>query len=350
MKKRNLIKRFVLFLIACMVSAGCAIDQFETVPEKTARVLLVRPYDFWNREAGVNIVGPLKTGKHNHGAGPCVGYDIDISIQRRKMTAMEIKVADHINLKVFPEISWRMIPSAVDLAVVHYLPSDAIFIKKDDNPPEAFVPSTLNQTEIVNVPIEVIFDRNVRPYAEEVIRDFIDQFPSKEIKPEAMKMILPKLITRLQGIKIPKIKITESGEAIFPDVQVENGRMKYDGLTICILDVIDIQGVTVRYQNPDSIQNKIDEIGEWKARVIGLNAELDQWKIKKQTRIDEAMQARLAAINIKLALEANPHLRSLRRLKKFRLLAEEAEEGNNTEVWLVPTAMMVLWLPNGAQI
>ena len=59
-----------IFAVAIFMSLFTSCESFENVKEKTERVLVQRPHEVWNREAGVNIpTEALGTGQWKHGTG-----------------------------------------------------------------------------------------------------------------------------------------------------------------------------------------------------------------------------------------------------------------------------------------
>ena len=343
MRIREIRSISMIFVACVLMFTGCALDHRDTVPAKTERITLEREHAFLVRSEGVPVLnGPWTMQKHNHGNGPCVAYDFDMSIQNYENT-LKVKTRDNINMPVTLEVSWQMISGSTMIAALNFMPSDRIGVvtEKDGKQIiERFTAGTGNSIQHVTVPIEIIFERNVQDFLDEVGRDVIDRQLSKGFEREVVSLdVMSELKKRLKSIRLPRVIFDPKVGVVFPDVKYEGTKLIYDGPTVCILDVIDINRIMVRQQNPDFINDEITKISELEAEVTGLRAELGQWETRKKTRLKAAEHARQTSINIGKALELNPLMPQLQRLNNWKVIIASAKADNNTKFRFVPIEM-----------
>lgn len=326
---------FLSFFSMLFFLSGCGMDNYENVPEKTERVCLGRPYAIYNRDAGVEVSQvPLETGQRNHGNGPCAAYDFSMAIQSAPLH-LEVKTADNINMPFDLDVGFRVREGkSIDLAL-NYMPP---ILEKDGNLKEL---SRLNFVEIIQVPINKIFEQNIFPFADEASRDVIDSYRSKDIRiGELSQTIKIKLIERLAKHKIPKV-VFKDGQFIYPEIKFVKGKPTWDGPSICITDCIEIVRVSIKnYKNPNFINTEINKIEAEKTEVQKLQSELKQWKTKKKIKMTEADHARKTAVNIKEMLKRYPHMMKLQKLKNLENVESNAQPGDSTEIYFVPENMM----------
>lgn len=336
-------KRLLPIALMCVLTvatlSGCGLDNFGNVGTrgsgKVERVLLKRPYAFFNRNAGVEIPSqPLHVGQWNHGNGPTAAYDFDVSIQKASWQ-IQVKTKDNTNLPVTIECSYRMIPGKTVDAALNYMPADML---TDEDGERVRRLSGANRIQVLNVPVEVIFARNVKYDLDEVARDIIDGYTNKNMDRDRLSRLMKgDLVKRLKQHKIPATTLDETGKPVFPDIFVDKktGEVKWNGPSIAITDVMEIQVVTMRYRNPKVIEDKINEIEILKSEITGLNSDLAGWKYKREKKIKEAMHAREVALNLSEALKKNPRMKKAQRIKKLESIIDKAKKGTNTSIHLV---------------
>ncbi|GEM_PF-4495923 len=344
-KNRNIAALLILIVSLVMLS-GCGIDNRDTVAPKTERVTLQRAYAFpllWRTEGIPVINGPWTMQKYNHGDGPCVAYDFDMSIQTYVVT-MKIKTKDNLNLPVTFEMSWQMKENSSLIAALNFLPTDRIgrVLKTNGGQVIAkrFTPGTGNNIEKIKVPVELIFERNVQDFFDEVGRDVVDVQLSKAFNRKIVaRDVMIELEKRLRSVRLPEVRYEAGKGVIFPDVHYEGTELIYSGPTVCALDIIDINQIVVSFENPDFINKQIIKTNELETTVSGLRSDLMGWATKKETRLTEARHARQTALNIKAALALNPLMPQLQRYNNWKKIIAEAKEGNNTRFRFVPVDM-----------
>lgn len=320
----------LLSVIGVLLMSSCGMDNYDTVKGKTERVVLERPYAYWTRNVGGEVVPrSLTMGQWNHGNGPAVAYDFDVSYRRNGMK-IEIKTKDNSNLTVYLTYSWRIKPGRALDAALSFMPSDYV--------PEL---SDRNTVQVVDVDENVMLIRNVLPYMDEVARDCIDEYRSIDIDRDAIgQVVLQNLIRRLQQHKIPKV-VLRNGKPAYPKITLDpkTGNPVWNGPSIDITEVLEISRISMNYTNPSVINAQIDKIAGLQSSIVSKKAELSQWKYKREQKANEARHARQVALNLKDALAKNPRMLKQQRLRNLKEIIENAKAGTNTKVILVPKQM-----------
>jgi hypothetical protein len=169
-------KNLILFCcLAAVFLSSC--DNYEIVPEKTERIAFKRPYEFINREDGVNISErPLLPGKRNHDAGPCIAYDFDMSIHTVSYSTT-VWMADNIEQPFTVTFSFAMLPGKSLDAALNFMPTDSL----KDSDGNILVPNGSNSVQVTKVPIQVIYARNMYPLLTLAARDVIDENRSENV-------------------------------------------------------------------------------------------------------------------------------------------------------------------------
>lgn len=317
-------RNLIIIVLAAMSLASC--DNYEIVPEKTERIALMRPYEFINREEGVKITETaFLPGKRNHGNGPCIAYDFDMSIQTVKYKTT-VWMADNIEQPFEVTFSYAMLPGKSLDAALNFLPVDSL--KDEDG--ETLVPSGSNSVQVTKVPISVIYARNMYPLLALASRDVIDQNKSESVNiVELSDKIKRRANEIMASVQYPRV-------ILGPD-----GKPKYDTKQkIAITDVMQLVAVTFsHYEQPEIIRNVISQIEENKNTVDELKEQKNQKNIQKQQKIYEAQKLAEITNNTKRLLAENPQFLAY---KKYESLKKMLEKGNNhnTEVVFIPLKAM----------
>lgn len=311
-------------LVFAALLTGCGFDNYETVPEKTERVLVKRPYAFFNRTAGVEILGPLIPGKRNHSNGPVVAYDVDMSLQTSKHQ-MQVKVADNIMQPFQIGVTWQIKPGQSVPLVLNFHRPD-LYEDGDVN----VELSRMNNVQNWNINLNLIYTINLQPFIEMAARDVIDEFTSENVEINLLAVKIKQRIEQvLINIKFPATVLDESGQSVFDPSQL-----------ISILDVVDISAVTILgYQQPDLIRDQITAIEQLKNEAKKLEEQKEQKKIDKAQKIYEAQKLAEINNNTKKLLKSRPNLLPY---KKYASLKEIIEKGESsgTELILLPVGQM----------
>lgn len=314
----------VISILMIFVLIGC--DAYENVPGKTERVLAKRPYAFFSRNSGGEVfTTPLKTGKRNHGDGPAIGYDFDLSIQNSSIR-INVKTLDNINQPMTVNLSWSMIEGKTLLAALNFLPVDKLVERDGDKYSGA---QGDNSTKILVVPVQEIYVRYIEGIFDMVSRDIVDNYSNKDITIDLRDQIKANLIARLTDVKYPSFVLGENNLSVFnPDK------------LISILDVVEINGVSITdLKNPEVIDEKIQEIDSKKGELSALNDKVRQAEIERSDKIDLSRTNRAIALNIEKTLKENPNLPTFKRLtelKEIVSMEKNGKESRNTKFILVP--------------
>ena len=314
----KLMMQLIGILSLVIIISGCT-EVFEEVGVQTARVILKRPRAIFTRNVGGTVVAePLTTGKRNHGNGPTMAYDFDTSVQSSKVD-VEVKMADNINQPVTLNLSWKIkIETVVDLAL-NYMPADKL--------PEL---ESSNGVQLVAVPVEEIYSRNIQCYFDMAARDVIDGYKSRDVRPaELPGEIMAKLLELLKAAEHPRIIIGSDGRPTLDESAMIN-----------ITDVIDLQAVSIPgYKNPPALQNSINAIQNKRSELAEKKEELKQQVLQAEIKKARALMDKSISENLRDELAANPRMLVLQILEVLERVAE-TKEGNNTKVMLIPESMM----------
>jgi hypothetical protein len=332
---------FMAVAIAFTGLTGCALDNYDQVPEKTERVVLKRPHAFFRRTVGGFVnPEPLMPGQRNHGNGPTLAYDWDMSIQQRELK-LEVLMRERINQPFRLAITFQVIPGRTVDGSLNFMPPYKLICDGGNCKYQWVEPSTFNSVQVVKVPLEYLYDNLIFPFFDMAARDVIDGHYSRSIQPGPLgEQILERTKEILSQVRQPRISLNANGVPQLPQPisDFSGGGLPYSPEdTIGILDVVDVKAVQVLdYSNPDPINDAINEIGRLKGKAAELEKKLDGMATKREIARDGAAAAKAVSDNLREQLAKNPRMFRLKMLEMFRDMQKGGEGVPNTDIIFCP--------------
>jgi hypothetical protein len=312
----------VMALVVLLLTSCAGWDHYDTVPEKTERVLFVRPAAQFNRNAGGYYQREiLQTGKRLHADGPVIGFDLNLSRQQFRLS-MDVNMADKMNQTFNPVFNCNIKQGAGLDLVLNFLPYEAM-TRHDSG--GALTAHADNDLEVYEVPLQKVFDLYIAPYADMAARDILGDYTSQQVDIDHFgDEILKKTIETLEKVRIPRTVIDSAGVPHFDPTQ-----------TICILEVVSVNSVTVAdYSMPEALKEIITKIQNKQNDYKALAEQRERLNVTRSERMLVVEQEIKKNRILNEMLARNPLLLKYRRQQELK----EWVDGKiaNTKVYLVP--------------
>jgi|GEM_PF-6504471 len=312
--------RNISLLLLAILSIGlfnaCGLDTYNTVPAKTAGVLLEQPYYVFAPEDGGRIKPEvLTTGKRNLGNGSNNLYLVDLSVQEIDWNG-DVLMVEKVNQNFSLTFTYQAIPDRVIDLVLNYICNEKMEL------PSANVTVDLNQ----------IFAVNAFPVFDMVVRDQISKNSAMTISTnEVSAAIRQHTVEELGSIKIPRLTIDGQGNVYqAPD-------------SIAITDVIEVLAVNLtNFKNPDVIDRQITLISNKRSELKEHEESLKQAQKRYDIAQTDAEYVRQSNYTIGQSLK-DSKFRSYYTLNTIMdALKSEPGKNNNTRVYIVPSKSTVV--------
>ncbi len=305
-------KLLYMYMIAMLVLvSGCGLDSYDTIPPKTAGVLLEQPYYFMIPEDGGRIKPEvLQTGKRNLGNGANNLYLIDLSLQEFDWQG-NVLMQEVINQRFELTLTYQVVPDRVIDLVLNYISND---LK---------LPSG---TSKIKVNLQRIFNINVQPIFDMVARDVISRNSAMSIETDVVsRQVREQTIEILGSIKIPRITNTEDG-SVYTSKD-----------SIAITDVFEIMAVNLTsFENPQVVDDQITLISKKRSELKSYRELLKQAEKKYNIMQTDAEYIRKSNLAIERNLK-NTRFRNYYTLRTVTdALKSESGKSNNTKVRIIP--------------